>query len=548
MLSDRYPLLKWLTRSRDGLLILVFFLAFYSLIVWLINGGSTWWIIDFINGTNVFYGDDAYRFFLSKQAWRDADLYTYSFILPGALILDGAVATLVHGDLFWARMFHGLIAALALSVLWCAGRRLGIGRLIIFCAVLVMGLAPRYALTSLSFYGEFWLGACVCLMIWCFVSRHYTALALVGGLLPLLRPEGICFLLPLWIYMLKERRWKEAVLLLLPGGIYGLHLLYALPSLGDYSYWRQALRQILEKIAVSQKGWQIAETYSPLLALPALFGWLYAPVRKLWPVWVGGIIWLTGLQCMVLLGLATFEERYTCSVVPVLVLLWAGALAWGWQRMPAEVGWRGPAGAGVILLTTALLFQHFGQLTFVKLKVQQHGTPWVMEKLVSGRWGEIFPQHEPRALAARKLMANRIKVMLAEDPGIDKLVNYDPMLFYFLDAEAVPSHVLVGYPATSYMVFHLMLQGQIFIQHQRGKMYSYLRYGEPDFREGERRALYIDLMPLEAYPHTWRFNGIQYELYLFSYLESLTPDVDMETVPLIYPKDIENAYRQWVDD
>lgn len=528
--------------------ILLLFSAFYSLLVWLINGGDTWWIIDFINGTNVFYGDDAYRFFLSKLAWRDADLYTYSFVLPGALILDGLVATLAQGDLFWARIAHGLITASALCFLWSAGRRLGIGRLIMFCAVLIMGMVPRYALTSLSFYGEFWLGCFVCVLIWSFASRYYTISALVGGLLPLLRPEGIYFLFPLWIYMLKEKRWREAVLMLAPGGIYAFHLVVSLSSLSDYSYWRQVLRQILEKIAVTGKGWQIAETYSSLLVLPALFGWLYAPLRRLWPVWLGGTAWIVVLQCLVLLGLATFEERYTYSVVPVLVLSWAGTLAWVWQKMPATTVWRGPAGAGVMLMTMVLVVQHFGQLTFVRLKVQQHGVPWVVGNLVSGEWGKVFPRHEPEALVARQQMAGRAEALLTEDLGIDRLINYDPMLFYFLDVDAIPRHVLVGYPATSYMVFHLMLGGQIFIQHQGGKMYSYLKYGEPDFRTGENRALYVDLMPLEAYPHTWKFEGVQYELYLFSYLESLMPDVNLESVPLIYPRDIENAYREWMDD
>lgn len=77
------------------------FLAFsvlYVTLAWLVCGGETWWVIDNIDSQNVFFGDDAYRFFLSRSAWVNPDLYTYSFVLPGQLLLDGAITALVGGD------------------------------------------------------------------------------------------------------------------------------------------------------------------------------------------------------------------------------------------------------------------------------------------------------------------------------------------------------------------------------------------------------------------------------------------------------------------
>jgi len=103
--------------------------------------------------------------------------------------------------------------------------------------------------------------------------------------------------------------------------------------------------------------------------------------------------------------------------------------------------------------------------------------------------------------------------------------------------------VAVEYPAVTYTTFHLLLNGQIFTQHQGGSMYSYLRFGDPDFKQGERRVLYVDLMPLKGYPHEWRFDGLQYRLYLFSYLETARAEVDLNAAPMVTPEQVMEANR-----
>lgn len=71
------------TKKYKVELFLFFFASIYfASLVWLVSGPKIWWILDFINGTNVFYGDDAYRFYLANSAWIDASLYEYNFILP----------------------------------------------------------------------------------------------------------------------------------------------------------------------------------------------------------------------------------------------------------------------------------------------------------------------------------------------------------------------------------------------------------------------------------------------------------------------------------
>ena len=49
-------------------------LSFYTGMAWMVSAGDTWWQLDFIHGFTIFYGDDAYRYFLTRAAFTDADL------------------------------------------------------------------------------------------------------------------------------------------------------------------------------------------------------------------------------------------------------------------------------------------------------------------------------------------------------------------------------------------------------------------------------------------------------------------------------------------
>lgn len=529
---------KW----QCGALFSVFFI-FYTSLSWVVSGGETWWIIDIINGTNVFYGDDSYRFFLARSAWLDPSLYTYNFVLPVALVLDGIVITISGADLFLSRSIHGLLGAFSLCLVWGAGRGLGINRTIMTLAVLVMGMIPRFAFTTLSFYGEFWAVFFICLLLWLYTREYFFWTALAAGLLPLIRPEGMFFLGFLWVHMLKERRWKEAVLIISPGVFYCAFIIMQLPAFSDYSHWRTELTQILEKIPFNTGRWEIVKTYAWVFLVPSLLGFFYAPVWRIWPFLMAGLAWLSSLQLMVILDLAKYEERYTLAVLPVLTILWASSLTWAWNKINSS------SFIKLILATffsALVILQGFKQLTQVDIKIKENGLYWVADKILRAKWDEIFIHHSHDAMAARSLMLEDIETKLIEDDGIDKLVIQDPYLYYHIDPGKIPSNVIVGYPATTYMVFHLLLNGQVFVQHPSGKMYSYLRFGEPDFRSGENRVLYVDLMPMKDYPNTWKYSGLLYELYLFSYIESYSAEANLKLVPALTQRKINKAWRDWL--
>lgn len=532
--------------DRRAYWIFAVFSLLYVGLAWIVSGGDTWWVVDFVDGQNVFFGDDAYRFFLSRGAWVNPDLYTYNFVLPGQLFLDGAITWLVGGDIFLSRGIHALVGAGGLSLLYLCGRELGLSKAVLLAAVIMMGLLPRYALMSLSFYGEAWLGFFVILSVLLFLRKQFLWMSLVVAWLPLLRPEGIFFLIPVGVYLFRERRVKEIVLLLLPGTIYFFFLWISLPSLTDYSYWRQELRTILSKLDYQIGEWDLFFLYALLMTVPALIGGTLPAARRLWPFLLGAVVWVAWFQLLLLNELATFENRYSFVLIPFITLLWAVFFHSASRCVSRYMADRWTAIAPIMLVYGVALTVvgiHFDKTSNVRQAVRKYGYSGLFERAVEGRWDELYGYHPVESLESRKYIVATMESLLAEDPGIDNLSIYTNSLFYYLDPEKIPRHVTVGFLTNGYMVFHLLLDGQSFIQHAGGRMYSYLDYGEPDFSQDEKRALVVTIMPLENYPYTWKRGGI--EMYLFSYLESDRARVDISGKPKLTRQELQDAYSPW---
>lgn len=535
-------------KVRDFCAYLIFSLFFFLYVglAWLVSGGDTWWVIDYVDGQNIFFGDDAYRFFLARSAWVNTDLYTYNFVLPGQLFLDGAITALFGGDLFLSRCAHGSMAAAGLSLLYLAGRQLNFSRAVLLAAVLMMGLLPRYALMGLSFYGEVWLGFFLIVAVFLFLKKNFLWMAGVAAWLPLLRPEGIFFLAPLFLYLVLERKWRESALLILPGLAYFVFLCFALPSLVDYMYWRAELRTILGKLDFQLGDWELFSLYSFFLTVPAALALFTASAKRLWPFLFGAFIWVAWFQLSVLQGLTTFENRYSYVLIPFVALLWGaffnGLSVFASQRFS---GFSASSIVNGLALTIGLfvIAIHVVKTDNAHQAIYRHGYSGWLERVWQGRWAELYGFHPQKTLEMRKEAAATIETLLVQDRGIDNVSIYTNSLFYHLDPKKIPSHVKVGFLTNGYMVFHILLDGQSFIQHPGGKMYSYMDYGRPDFRKGERRAIVVTVMPLEKYPYTWKWGDI--EMYLFSYLSSEHARVDVSNRPKITQKIIHDAYAPW---
>lgn len=521
-------------------------LLFYAALAWLVSGGEAWWLLDLMEGYNVFYGDDAYRFFLAKSAFSNPELYTYNFILPGALVLDGVLAWIFSGDLFLMRVAHGAVTTAALFCLWRTGRHLGVSPGLMLLTVLILVLHPRFSFTALSFYGEVWLGAAVCFLLWLFVQKRLIGVAAIAGLLPLLRPEGIYIVITLAIYYSWERMWRPLALIVLPGCLYTLYLLYTLyPDISLYWQWRVDLRIILNRIVAPIEGQWLHKGYSFLFLLPALAGFLHRPTRALWPILLGMLVWILYLFVLVAFGFSGYEERYAYGALPVLACLWASFFAWFLGMFKQTRPGYYAAGAVVTAVALFSIMAHVQLILPVRHAIAEHGAYQTASWLASGQLNKVFRSHDPDSLSSRKEMANMIYDLLDQDEGIDTLVIYDVFLYYYLDPARLPPGLVVGYPATNNVAFQLLMNGQVFIIHPGDRMYRYLDFGEPDFRPGERRVLYVDMMPIRGYPHTWRFDSLPTSLYLFSYRASDAPSLDINAREPITISDIRHAFSVW---
>lgn len=527
-------------------LIFILFFFLYVGLAWAVSGNDTWWVIDYVDGQNIFFGDDAYRFFLARGAWVNSNLYTYNFVLPGQLLLDGAIIRLANGDLFLSRSAHAFAGAAVLVLLYRIGCQLNLPRIVLFSGILIMGLLPRYALMSLSFYGEVWLGLFLVLALFFFLRGSLLAMALTVSCLPLFRPEGIFFLAPIFFYLVLEKKWKELFILVLPGFIYFFYLCFSLPSLTDYMYWRLELRTILSKLDYHISDWKLFSLYSFLFTVPAVLALASPLAKRFWPFLLGGAIWVGSFQLSIIQGMATFENRYSYVLIPFVALLWVifftEIYAFGLKWFS---GGRMACVRNVLALVSGLLIvgTHFIKTDNVHQAIYHYGYSGWLQKMWQGEWGELYGFHPQETLEARKVFAEKIEAFLSEDEGIDNVSIYTNSLFYYLDPEKIPGHVTVGFLTNGYMVFHMLLGGQSFIQHPGGKMYSYMDYGEPDFRNGERRSLVVTVMPLKDYPYTWKWGDI--EMYLFSYLASDHARVDVSGKEKITPEILQKAYEPW---
>ena len=123
-------------------------------IPFLASGSELWLGIDWIDGRKLYSIDDAYRYFVAKNAVAIPTVLIWNFILPVALLFDTMAATLTHGNLLGMRLFHAGVGVLTLLVIARASLRSGCGPVLALASVLIVGLMPIYLIVSSSFYGE----------------------------------------------------------------------------------------------------------------------------------------------------------------------------------------------------------------------------------------------------------------------------------------------------------------------------------------------------------------------------------------------------------
>lgn len=490
--------------------------ALYSLLSYLSRGPESWWFIDFVAEGNIYWGDDAYRFFLARSAWHNPDAWWFNFTLPVALLGDAIVTTISGNQLLLARFIKAALTVLAVGFVYLSCLRLGLRRHMAFLGAGLLALMPLYFFVSMSFFAEAWLGLLIPAALWAHLSGRKLLACTLVALLPLVRIEGIFFVATVGLVALQQRDWRSLTVLLAPGAFYGL-LVMAGPGLMPWSGWRFEMMKVYAAAGDWYGG--VFPRIFKVFFLP----WLLMAIIGLWlsragPVAAyaaGTVLMVVFVVVSALLEAANFEPRYLSPVMPVLAVGGAVFLDRAEAAVRRSTGRAAAVFALLVLAGSSLVAQFFSLYVFDHLRTNafQHGRLPEAVRKAPLALGTYFRRFDREQLDAYREYAAVVTRMLEKNPGIDTVVVSDFVVFYFLEPDRIPRHVRV--------VFALFGRGRLEPILGTGQTAGYFAH-PPFFARFSYQApwqdrglmLYLDQIPMAAYPYHWNVRGRH--IYLFA--------------------------------
>lgn len=320
MTAVRRSGLWWLLALGACLLLLS---ALLIAVPFLTSGADLWLGIDWIDGRKLFSIDDAYRFFVAKNALRLETVFLWNYTLPLALSFDATIASLTGGDLLPMRVCHALIGAATLALIARTSLKAGCGPVLALGSVLIVGLMPLYLIISSSFYGEGLFAFMLALAFLLLIEGKPTWLAVVVGLSPLVRPEGAIYCALFLAYFGMRRDTTRCALVALPGLIYLAALVGLSPDWRASMSWRLELRQILAPLDLgAADSISLDRLLNPLWAGLALMPLLLRRYRQWWPMLAGPIVVVAIQAGGIARGVQDYELRYYFSLIPLFAVAW----------------------------------------------------------------------------------------------------------------------------------------------------------------------------------------------------------------------------------
>lgn len=513
--SQKNQRLKYAAAFAIGAALILLFI-FYCTLSFLSRGENYWWFIDFVAEGNIYWGDDAYRYFLARSAWLNPQLYFFNFDLPFSAFADGVVTSFSHGSLLYARWIKAAFTVSAVALFCRTLLLLGLGRTIGFIGAALLALNPLFFFVSTSFFGEAWLAFLVVLSLYFSVARRDTAANIVVSLMPFARPEGIFFVAAFLAVSVLRRDWRRAVLVLAPGIFYFICIVAIGPGLSAYSSWRFEMMKIYE----GAEGWyggpisRFFNVFTWLVLLGGIAGWAVLSVKVVRPFFIGAALVILFIVLSAIFKTANFEPRYLAPTIPLVLLGWAAFTNYIFEtfRRLKRKNW-GILFASVLSFY-ALQSEIFSLYAFAEIRdyLFEFGRfpdevverPLAMRTYFRGMSKEeIEGYHEYAGVATKMLQLN---------PAIQTLVVSNFLVFYFLDPKEIPPDVRV--------VFSIFGRGRLDSIIGRDKAvgyfstYPYFGYFQlkPPTKE-EDLLLYLDFVPLANYPYHWVVKG--HDIFLF---------------------------------
>lgn len=506
---------------------------FYSAIAWLKFGGDSWWHVDTVAGTMVSWGDDAYRFFLARQAWTNPELYWFNFALPGFVVLDGLVATLGDGILFRANLIKAFLATVSVWFVYAASRHAGAGKLSAWVSALIFALLPNYFFTALSFYGEAWFTVLIAGALYLHCSGRGRAALWVIALMPLVRAEGIWLVAAFSLWHAWRRDWAGFVIPGALGGLYFLLLVTIGPGISDFLAWRSGISEVYSAAGdyYESEISRIFDAYSITWLLLGSAALLLRGTSILRLYWVAAAIifiyYMARLGQIPGAGHAAFEARYIASIAPVVAVgfsLACDALA----ERAGRLRMKGLPPTVVISLALWIFSRHALSVDAPAAITHHIGKTGRLPEIIRQRpeWpGAYFFGLEQRHLKSYRELADFVVTMLNEESDIDTLVVGNVRLFYFLDPARIPDRVRVVFPPFTWSKLGPILDREATVGYFPAHPYSAIfNLRVPDNANG--LLLYVENMKVRNYPFHWKVRG--HDVYLYGYGSMRRPALEQD--------------------
>ncbi len=464
----------------------------YVIVIFLQSGTHDWHHLDFVFGNNILWGDDAYRYFLIRSLPHNVDLWWFSFMAPGQLIIDRLMLWLVHDGLYPARLLRAVCYLLSCGLFLACMVQLGVRRPLAFAMAFLLAVFPLTFFVSISFYGESWLVFFIFLSLYLFLKGKLFASFCVVSMLPLLRPEGILFVAPVVLWALVQKRWWLAAIPVTPGFIYLLMILFAGPGLDTYFAWREFVKLVY----FQAETWygildlRLLHLLFPPFVVFAIAAWCLPVLRATWPFVVGSAAFLGFSLALLVTGKVAFEPRYFIGAFPMLFLGFAVMLEHLMRcSMPRQ---HRASLVGTLLVVAFLWAGSTSSLVGCAVKEIWRGKEHPMCPMVTS-----VEQRE-----ALQKLGSVLSEMTHVNTDIHALVIGPKRLFYLVDPLAFPDRVQVVWPLSSWGGLHAVLKRDATIGYFSTQPYAAV-FSMSLPKEGEPQLLYVDDMGLENYPFHW---------------------------------------------